>query len=51
VPNLALEIVRGNKEGDEPPINLGGFLVGNAWTDPEIDNMGELVDRRAACAD
>jgi len=24
-------------------INLKGFLVGNAWTDPQIDNMGALV--------
>lgn len=40
MPNLALEVVRGNERAAEPSINLKGFLVGNAWTDPDIDNLG-----------
>lgn len=31
MPNLALEVVRGNQRGTDRPINLAGFLVGNAW--------------------
>lgn len=47
VPGLAREIVRGNararRRGDHASmINLKGALVGNAWTDPEIDNEGAL---------
>eukprot|EP00887_Chlorella_sp_A99_P004279 scaffold15.g4279.t1 len=43
VPNLAWEIVKGNsREGGEEPINLQGFLVGNAWTSPNWDNPGAL---------
>ena len=42
VPNLAWEIVQGNRQDDESPINLQGFLVGNAWTDPDIDNEGAV---------
>jgi hypothetical protein len=40
VPNLAREIVRGNHRTRDPRINLKGILVGNAWTDPAIDNEG-----------
>eukprot|EP00879_Flechtneria_rotunda_P007837 GHRR01008213.1.p2 GENE.GHRR01008213.1~~GHRR01008213.1.p2 ORF type:complete len:332 (+),score=103.32 GHRR01008213.1:244-1239(+) len=63
VPNLAWEIVQGNKRADKQAkaaqaagaavaaavspgkgyINLKGFFVGNAWTDPEIDNKGWLL--------
>jgi hypothetical protein len=71
VPNLALEIVHGNKRaptatataaaaaatGEEAGggssavaaspgkgyLNLKGFFVGNAWTDPAIDNRGGCV--------
>jgi serine carboxypeptidase-like clade 2 len=43
VPNLALEIVeRNQKAASEDKVNLRGFLVGNAWTDPETDNRGTL---------
>eukprot|EP00798_Chlamydomonas_sp_ICE-L_P022175 gene22175-29238_t len=45
IPNLALEIVKGNEagQGDEDEmINLKGFLVGNAWTDATIDNKGTV---------
>jgi uncharacterized membrane protein YgcG len=61
VPNLALEIYKGNKQAAaaaaggaaaaaghfsipgvrEGHINLQGFFVGNAWTDPAIDNLGK----------
>ncbi|KAI8498460.1 hypothetical protein Bbelb_236620 [Branchiostoma belcheri] len=39
VPNLASHIVSYNivKPGS---INLEGFMVGNAWTDPDLDNAG-----------
>ncbi|PRW44859.1 Serine carboxypeptidase 24 isoform B [Chlorella sorokiniana] len=44
IPQLASAIVRGNKQdGKEQPINLKGFLVGNAWSDPEIDNRAALA--------
>ncbi|KFM23301.1 Serine carboxypeptidase-like 22 [Auxenochlorella protothecoides] len=42
VPTLALEILRGNEGADAPPINLKGLLVGNAWTDAQLDNHGAL---------
>ncbi|KAK9824563.1 hypothetical protein WJX72_011326 [[Myrmecia] bisecta] len=42
VPNLALEILAGNESKDNPKINLQGFLVGNAWTDPQFDNEGAI---------
>lgn len=43
VPNLAREIVRGNKrDSAEQPINLQGFLVGNALTMPATDSKGAL---------
>ncbi|KAK9808334.1 hypothetical protein WJX73_003210 [Symbiochloris irregularis] len=41
VPNLALEILRGNEEDrSTPPIRLQGVMVGNPWTDPTVDNRG-----------
>ena len=47
VPNLAAALLDAQREGSlplsangQPVINLQGFLVGNAWTDPEIDNHG-----------
>eukprot|EP00878_Enallax_costatus_P003081 GHUV01003280.1.p1 GENE.GHUV01003280.1~~GHUV01003280.1.p1 ORF type:complete len:548 (+),score=72.75 GHUV01003280.1:218-1861(+) len=55
VPNLAWEIVQGNKRAEAAAaaegvgvspgkgyINLKGFFVGNAWTDAYIDNKGAL---------
>jgi len=42
VPNLAEAIVKGNKAGRRPALNLKGFIVGNAWTDPAIDNLGAI---------
>lgn len=47
VPNLALALLDSQQDGTAPlladgtpAINLQGFLVGNAWTDPAIDNEG-----------
>lgn len=47
VPNLASALLDAQSEGTAPllddgtpAINLRGFLVGNAWTDPAIDNAG-----------
>ena len=31
-------------QGTEPHINFQGFMVGNAWTDAEIDNTGAVFD-------
>ncbi|DBA70172.1 TPA: hypothetical protein ACH3X2_012218 [Trebouxia sp. C0005] len=45
VPNLALQVLEGNKKaakGSSNSINLQGFLVGNAWTDPGFDNEGAV---------
>lgn len=45
VPNLALQVLEGNKKaehGARDSINLQGFLVGNAWTDPGYDNEGAV---------
>ncbi|KAL4857618.1 Serine carboxypeptidase-like 26 [Chlorella vulgaris] len=47
VPQLADVILRGNKAGSnrdrhKHPINLQGFLVGNALTDAETDSRGAL---------
>jgi hypothetical protein len=69
VPNLAWEIVLGNKRAQEAEsaagsaaaaaaaavspgkgfINLQGFFVGNAWTDPAIDNEGVLSSMPLLC--
>ena len=47
MPNLASALLDFQKEGTAPrladgapAINLQGFLVGNAWTDPATDNEG-----------
>jgi serine carboxypeptidase-like clade 2 len=40
VPNLALAILEANAAGGAPRINLKGFQVGNAWTEPPLDNAG-----------
>ncbi|CAF2158235.1 unnamed protein product [Brassica rapa subsp. trilocularis] len=37
VPTLASEVVKGNKNGTKPAINLKGYLVGNGVTDPVFD--------------
>jgi serine carboxypeptidase-like clade II len=49
VPNLASALLDAQRGGAAPPspdgtpgINLQGFLVGNAWTDPAIDNEGRV---------
>ncbi|KAI3426409.1 hypothetical protein D9Q98_008779 [Chlorella vulgaris] len=47
VPQLADVILRGNKadssrDRHEHPINLQGFLVGNAWTHAPTDNRGAV---------
>jgi len=39
VPNLAKRILDGHKQSTQH-INLSGFMVGNAWTDPRYDNYG-----------
>lgn len=50
VPNLAAALLDSQTEGTAPlladgapAINLQGFLVGNAWTDPAIDNEGRVL--------
>ncbi|KAL4423355.1 hypothetical protein ABPG77_004286 [Micractinium sp. CCAP 211/92] len=44
VPNLAAEILEGNQNGlRDEKINLQGFLVGNALTDPDTDSRGALA--------
>jgi serine carboxypeptidase-like clade 2 len=43
VPQLADAVLRGNREdAEERAINLRGFLVGNALTDPALDSPGAL---------
>ena len=42
VPSFAKTIVEGNAAGVHPRINLAGFLVGNAWTVAELDNVGAV---------
>lgn len=50
MPNLAAALLDSQKDGTAPlladgapAINLQGFLVGNAWTDPAIDNEGRAL--------
>lgn len=43
VPNLAQRILEGNAQNSQQ-INLQGFLVGNAWTDADLDNFGAVYD-------
>ncbi|KAL4518207.1 hypothetical protein Ndes2437A_g04505 [Nannochloris sp. 'desiccata'] len=40
LPNLSVEILDGlkNKKHDKDHLNFKGFLLGNPWTDPSIDN-------------
>lgn len=40
VPWLARAIIEWNDQSPANPINLKGFMVGNAWTDPLYDNRG-----------
>ncbi|XP_062501536.1 uncharacterized protein LOC134178668 [Corticium candelabrum] len=40
VPNLASAILDYNSVMSHAKINLQGFMVGNAWTDPTFDNFG-----------
>ncbi|KAI3513897.1 hypothetical protein L1887_12119 [Cichorium endivia] len=40
VPQLSQAIVRYNKENTESPINLKGYMVGNALTDDYSDHVG-----------
>ncbi len=44
MPNLAREIVRGNRGAIEPSerLNLKGILVGNPLTDTATDNLGAI---------
>lgn len=42
VPNLAASILDRKHETGLRQLNLQGFLVGNAWTDPAIDNAGTI---------
>eukprot|EP00698_Gefionella_okellyi_P023690 TRINITY_DN815_c0_g2_i1.p1 TRINITY_DN815_c0_g2~~TRINITY_DN815_c0_g2_i1.p1 ORF type:complete len:485 (+),score=81.51 TRINITY_DN815_c0_g2_i1:23-1477(+) len=43
VPNLTLRIAEQNKVVPaNRKINLAGFLVGNAWTDAPLDNLGAV---------
>ena len=40
VPWLARAVIQYNDHSPPNPINLKGFMVGNAWTDPKYDNYG-----------
>ncbi|CAL8472304.1 g11846 [Coccomyxa elongata] len=42
VPNLSLAVAKYNAGTDGSQINFKGFLVGNAWTDAELDNRGAV---------
>lgn len=43
VPSITARIVEQNLNNpQEPKINIGGFLVGNAWTDAFYDNSGAV---------
>ena len=42
VPSFAKAIVEGNAAGVNPRLNLIGFLVGNAWTVADLDNVGAI---------
>lgn len=37
VPTLAKEVLKGNDEGQQPTLNLKGYIIGNGVTDPEFD--------------
>jgi serine carboxypeptidase-like clade II len=57
VPNLASALLDAQQDGaaplladGSPAINLQGFLVGNAWTDPAIDNEGRVLSFLRATA-
>lgn len=41
-PTEAAAIVRGNNAGINPRLNLQGFLVGNSWTQADLDNTGAI---------
>jgi len=43
VPKLSLVISQMNAAGQNPKINIQGFQVGNAWTDPQYDNKGAAM--------
>jgi len=44
VPGFAYTILNENAKGTQPQLNLKGFLVGNAWTDAKLDNLGTAYD-------
>jgi carboxypeptidase C (cathepsin A) len=41
IPTLTLNIIKRQKEADEKTINLGGFLVGNPYTDAESNAVAQ----------
>ena len=41
VPEITAKIFEMNDSGARR-INIEGFMVGNAWTDPPVDNAGAL---------
>jgi len=43
VPTLAQRILLGNQQNTQK-INFQGFLVGNPWTDSDLDNYGAVFD-------
>lgn len=43
VPWLARAVLEHNSESPSNTINLQGFMVGNAWTDPFYDNKGAVT--------
>lgn len=34
---MAKEVLKGNDEGQQPTLNLKGYIIGNGVTDPEFD--------------
>jgi len=43
VPEFAQRVLDGNENEEGIPVNLQGFLVGNAWTSMPIDNYGAVT--------
>lgn len=42
VPMLTKEVVKGNKRGVEPHINIKGYMVGNGCTDQDFDGNAQV---------
>lgn len=42
IPNLVSYILNENAAGAQPQLNLAGFMAGNPWTVPSVDNEGAV---------